>query len=76
MIFTLSYRRGSFVKSEIFDSLSSAMGGAYALINLEGCSGFAIEDGGIVVMRHFQIEEQCQAHRAAILLGHLQTRAP
>ena len=69
MIFMLSYKRGSFVKSEIFDSLSSAVGGAYDLINMEGCSAFSIGDGGTIVMRHFEIEEQCRAHRAAMLHG-------
>jgi hypothetical protein len=69
LIFTLFYRRGSFAQSEIFDSLSNAMSGASVMFNVEGCSGFSIEDGAHVVMRHAQIQEHCQAARAAILTG-------
>ena len=74
LVFTLFYRRGSFAQSEIFGSLSSAMSGAYAKINLEGYSMFSIEDGTEVVMYHSDIQEHCRAARSAILLGRMPAR--
>jgi hypothetical protein len=74
MIFTLSYRQGSFAQSEIFGSLSDAMTGAYAKITKEGCSAFTIRDGGIVVMYQSQIQEHCQTARAALLQGRMPAR--
>ena len=74
LVFTLSYRRGSFAQSEIFGSLASAMSGAYAKINLEGYSTFSIQDGTEVVMWHSQIQEHCRAARSAILMGRMPAR--
>jgi len=74
LIFTLFYRRGSFAQSEIFGSLSSAMSGAYAKINLEGYSTFSIEDGTEVVMFHSQIQEHCRAAKSAALMGRMPAR--
>lgn len=73
-IFTLFYKRGSFAQSEVFGSLSGAMTGAYALINLEGYSTFSIEDGRDVVMRHFQIQDHCHAAKAALMQGRMPAR--
>lgn len=68
-IFTLFYRRGSFAQSEVFGSLSGAMTGASALINLEGYCAFSIEDGRDVVMHHFQIQDHCHAAKSALMQG-------
>jgi hypothetical protein len=74
-VFTLSYRRGSFAQSAIFDSRANAITGAYALINKEGHHTFSIEDQGVIVMCHSQIEEHCQAAKVALLSGRMPARS-
>jgi light-regulated signal transduction histidine kinase (bacteriophytochrome) len=86
--FTLSYRRGSFAQSAMFNTRANALTGAYALINQEGHHTFSIEDKGIVVMCHFQIQEHSvllggvlsakiaqlsQSRRSGDFIGQLQT---
>jgi len=69
--FTLRYRRGSFAQSAIFNTHANALTGAYALINQEGHHGFSIEDQGVVVMFHSQIQERCQAEKVAYPSGRM-----
>jgi hypothetical protein len=73
--FTLRYRRGSFAQSAIFDSRDGALAGAYPLINEEGYHTFSIEDNGVVVLEHSQIQTHCDAARVAILSGRTPARS-
>lgn len=73
--FTLRYRRGSFAQSASFDSCDSALSGAYLLINQEGHHSFSIEDQGIVVMLHSQIQAHCHTAKVAILSGRAPARS-
>jgi hypothetical protein len=74
-MFTLSYRRGSFAQSEIFDSHANAITGASALIDKENHHTFSIEDHGVMVMCHSQIAEHCHATKAAVLQGRMPARS-
>jgi hypothetical protein len=73
--FTLSYRRGSFPQFANFSTRANALTGAYALISQEGYHTFSIEDRGVMVMCHSQIQEHCHAVKVALLSGRMPMRA-
>ncbi len=71
MIYSLSYRKGSFPQSEDYSSLSGAMGRAAIVLETNGCFGLAIEEGGVHMLQHSEI-----VRRLASVVALLPGRSP
>jgi hypothetical protein len=60
MTFTLTYRQGSFLQSEVFISQIGAVARAYVMLGGIGCSGHQIDEDGKVVLYESEIIAGCE----------------